>query len=102
MDRMFHSRYETAYVDSAIIESVVKQKVKAPVRLGNVFTAVKDHLDKAFAELEPIYEMEKAGEFNPMSPRPKGTEFIENELARGATMLSNLWYTAWMESAETP
>jgi len=102
MDRMFHSRYETAYVDAAISESAVKMKVTAPVRLGNVFSAVKEHLNKTFAELEPVYEMEKAGEFNPMSPRPKGTEFIVNELARGATMLANLWYTAWMESAETP
>jgi hypothetical protein len=101
-DRMFHSRYETAYVDAAISESVVKSKVTPPLRLGNVFIAVKDHLGKALAELEPIYEMEKAGEFNPMLPRPKGTDFIVIELARGATMLSNLWYTAWMESAENP
>jgi len=102
MDRMFHSRYETAYVDAAISEAEVRTKVTAPVGLENVFVAVKEHLSKAFAELEPIYEMEKAGEFNPISPRQKGTDFIANELARGASMLSSLWYTAWLESAETP
>ena len=30
----------------------------------------------------------------------KGTDFIVTELARAATMLSNLWYTAWVESGE--
>ena len=55
---------------------------------------------RTFAELEPIYAMEKAGEFNPQSPRLMGTELIEAELARGATMLGSLWYTAWVESGE--
>lgn len=99
-DRMFHSRYETAYVDKFIEPSMVKPKVGAPQRLNDVFGAVKDHLIRSFAELEPVYEMEKAGEFNPESPKPRGTELIATQLARGATMLGNLWYTAWLESAE--
>jgi hypothetical protein len=99
-DRTFHTRYETAYVDMAVDQAMVKSKVKTTQRLNDVFGAVKDHLSRTFSELEPIYEMEKAGEFNPQSPRPRGTDFIENELARGATMLGNLWYTAWVESGE--
>jgi hypothetical protein len=101
-DRMFHARYETAYVDAAINAASVKSKVGTPQRLPNVFGAVKDHLSRTFSELEPMYELEKTGEFNPQAPRPKGTEFITNELARAATMLGNLWYTAWVESAEAP
>jgi len=101
-DRMFHARYETAYVDAAINAASVKAKVEAPQRLTDVFGAVKNHLSRAYSELEPIYEMEKTGEFNPQAPRAKGTEVITNELARGATMLGNLWYTAWIESGEPP
>jgi len=101
-DRMFHARYETAYVDAAINAASVRSKVGAPQRLTDVFGAVKNHLSRAYSELEPIYEMEKTGEFNPQAPRAKGTEWITNELARGATMLGNLWYTAWVESAEAP
>jgi hypothetical protein len=101
-DRMFHARYETAYVDAAITQAAVKAKVGMPQRLTDVFGAVKDHLSRAFSELEPVYEMEKTGEFNPLAPRPKGTELITNELARGATMLGSLWYTAWLESGEAP
>ena len=99
-DRTFHSRYETAYVDRAIEQAKVKTRVGAPQRLTDVFGSVKEQMAKSFSELEPIYEMEKSGEFNPQAPRPMGTEFISSELARAATMLGNLWYTAWLESAE--
>ncbi len=47
-DRMFHSRYETAYVDAAINEATVKKLVGAPQRLRDVFGAVKDHLSQTF------------------------------------------------------
>ncbi len=36
----------------------------------------------------------------------KGTaesrEFIRHQLGRGAQMLLNLWYTAWLDSAQEP
>ncbi len=99
-DRGLHSRYESAYVNAAIEISAVKPKVQAPRRLNDVFGAIKQHLNQGFVDLEPMYRLEKAGEFNPEQPRPKGTDFIATEIARAATMLSNLWYTAWIESGE--
>jgi len=99
-DRGFHSRYEALYVDAAINEDAVRRKVQPPQRLSNVWDAIKQNLIQSFSELEPAYDMEKAGEFNPQQPRSKGTEFITNQLARASTMLGNLWYTAWLESGE--
>jgi hypothetical protein len=96
--RGLHSRYEAAYVNRAVDEAQVQAKVQRPQQLTDVFGSIKNYLNQSFTELEPMYELEKAGEFNPDSPRPKGTEFINSELARAATMLSNLWYTAWIES----
>ena len=99
-DRGLHARYEAAYVDVAIDAATVRAKVQAPERLKDVFGSIKQHLIQGFNELEPMYQLEKTGEFNPEQPRPKGTAFIATEIARGATMLSNLWYTAWLESGE--
>ena len=99
-DRTLHSRYESAYVDAAIDAAKVKPMVVRPRRLTDVFGSIKEYLNTTFKELEPMYEMEKTGEFNPQSPRQKGTDFISAEIARAATMLSNLWYTAWIESGE--
>ena len=99
-DRTFHARYESAYVDAAINEARVKALVQSPKRMTDVFGSVKEYLKTTFKELEVAYELEKTGEFKPESPRTKGTDFITAEIARGATMLSNLWYTAWVESGE--
>src|SRR5262249_37121172 len=91
---------ENTYVVAAIDAAVVRPKVQAPQRLTNVWNSVKDHLTQGFADLESMYDLEKTGEFNAERPRPKGTDFIATQLARAATMLGNLWYTAWLESAE--
>jgi hypothetical protein len=99
-DRGLHSRYETAYVNAAIQISNIRPKVQPPQRLADVFGSIKQHLILGFADLEPMYQLEKTGEFNPEQPRPRGTEFVATEIARAATMLSNLWYTAWVESGE--
>jgi hypothetical protein len=99
-DRRLHSRYEGAYVDAAIQESQVRTKVQPPRRLTDVFGSIKEYLQSSLTEVLPLYEMEKAGEFNPERPLPAGTDFIAVQLARAGTMLGNLWYTAWLESAE--
>jgi hypothetical protein len=99
-DRGLHSRYEVAYVNAAVEVPAVRARVQPPQRLTNVWQSIKQYLTQTFAELEPMYELEKTGEFNPQQPRSKGTDFIVNELARASTMLGNLWYTAWLESGE--
>jgi hypothetical protein len=99
-DRGLHARYETAYVDAVIDVPGVRRKVETPRRLTDVFGSIKQHLILGFADLEPMYQLEKTGEFNPQAPRPRGTDFIVTEIARASTMLSNLWYTAWLESGE--
>ena len=99
-DRRLHSRYEGAYVEAAIEFAMVRPKVQTPQRINDVSVATKQYLIQTFAELEPLYELEKTGEFNPERPRSKGTDFIANEIARAATMLGNFWYTAWLESGE--
>jgi hypothetical protein len=99
-DRRLHGRYEAEYVNRAIDIGAVRPKVKPPSRLTNVFGAVRDYLSQSFAEVAPVYDLEKTGEFNPEFPKPKGSDLISTQLARAATMLSNLWYTAWLESAE--
>jgi hypothetical protein len=99
-DRSFHGRYETAYVNAAVEPAGVRPRVQPPQRLSNVWDSIKRYLTQSFGELELVYDLEKTGEFNPQQPRAKGTDLITAQLARAATMLSNLWYTAWLDSAE--
>src|SRR5262245_61798222 len=100
LDRRLHGRYEAEYVNRAIEIDAVRPKVQKPQRLANVFGSVRDYLNQSFGELIAVYELEKKGEFNPEKPQAAGNNLITSQLARAATMLSNLWYTAWLESAE--
>ena len=100
-DRNLHARYEIDYVNSAIEDAKVKPKVASPTRLNDVFGSIKQYLTQTFAEIEPLYELEKSGEFNPQRPQAKGTAFIAAQIARASTMLGSLWYTAWLESGES-
>jgi hypothetical protein len=99
-DPGIHARYESDYVNAAIDISKVRPSVRIPQRLPKVWESIKQYLNQSFSELEPVYELEKTGEFNPEKPRAKGTEFIATELARAGSMLAGLWYTAWLESGE--
>ena len=101
-DTGIHSRYEAAYVNTAIDANTVRRTVRSPQRLANVWDSIKQYLSQTFLEVVPLYELERAGEFNADRPRAKGTDFISAELARAGTMLAALWYTAWLESAEPP
>ena len=100
-NRKFHARYENAYVNAALDDADVRAGVQRPKRLPDVFQAVRGHLVRTFAELEPMHELEKIGEFDPASPQPRGTRFIAGELARATTLLADLWLTAWIESGES-
>jgi len=98
--RGLHSQFETAYVNEAVNLVDAVDQVKTPHRLAGVFEAVKAYLTETFNDIEPLYTLEKSGEFDPQHPKPKGTTFVSKHLARGATMLGDLWYTAWLESGE--
>jgi hypothetical protein len=99
-DRRLHERYEHSYVNAAVSIANVRPKVQPPQRIPDVWTSIKQHLMQGFDDLEPMYELEKTGEFKPEQPQPKGTDFITIQIARAGTMLGNLWYTAWLESGE--
>ena len=99
-DRKLHGRYETLYVNVALDTARVRSHARAPERLPNVWGSIQQYLSQTFSELEPVYQMEKTGEFNPDKPSTKSTEWIASQLARASTLLGDLWYTAWMECAE--
>jgi hypothetical protein len=65
-----------------------------------VFTAVMDYLRVQNAQVEPLYQLEEAGELQADGPpgNPAGRAFIERQLLVGGEMLGALWLTAWREA----
>ena len=50
-------------------------------------------------QVDHLYQLEKAGALNPEHPSPEGVAFAETRIAKGATNLRDLWYSAWLDSA---
>jgi hypothetical protein len=97
-DKKFH-----AYIDTGVIErhNLAHENVKPAVRFDARVTAVDPwddvlaYLRRSFAEVEPLYRLERDGELN----APTGREFICARLADGAAMLSALYWAAYTSAA---
>jgi len=94
-----HAQFETAYVAANITAKDFAGLVKTPDRLQDPFASYVAYLKDSHAQVETVYSLEKAGGFTGKGI-PTAFDFTTQRLAAGAQMLLNLWYTAWLESAE--
>lgn len=98
-----HSRFETAFVSHAMTLADVVPRVDAPRLRTDYFGAAVDFIRASNALVEPLYKIDKAGGFDifrPPSSRAK--EFTAARLAAGASLLRDLWWSAWRNSEARP
>lgn len=69
--------------------------------LKNPFQDYLSYLWKSHSYVEQVYQLEKAGGFDGAGSA-ESRQFIQQRMAYGATMLRDLWYTAWVDSAVDP
>jgi hypothetical protein len=94
-----HAQFETAYVGANIVAKNFAGLVHAPERLDDPFTRYVAYLKQSNGLVEDVYKLEKTGGFREKGS-PQAFEFTTRRLAAGSQMLLNLWYTAWLESAD--
>ncbi len=70
-----------------------------PQQLTHPFEDYLRYLQDSHALVETAYQLEKAGGFDGQGT-PASREFLRQRLAAGATMLRNMWYSAWLQSGE--
>jgi hypothetical protein len=95
-----HWQFEGPFVDANLREPEVRAKMTQPKAIqGDIFDAYVAYLRQTKTHVEKVYQLEKAGGFT-----GKGTaesrEFTAERLADGASMLRDMIYTAWLESAK--
>jgi hypothetical protein len=99
-DKSFHSRFESAYVQSRITNADVMPRID---RAARVFPALRPAIIAYFMDththVEQLYRIDKAAAFNAETTAPANKEFAVARLAAGATMLRDLWWSAWITSA---
>jgi hypothetical protein len=101
-DREFHSRFESGFVRSHLTQADLEPFMpSAPRRLENVRDAVWDYIRATNATVEELYQLEQDYGFDPAAPgNPETISFTAGRLATGAAMLADVWWTAWLDSAE--
>jgi hypothetical protein len=94
-----HAQFETGYVGANISADDFAGFVHAPEKLDDPFVRYIAYLRQSNGLVEKVYAIEKAGGFREKGS-PEAFEFTTHRLAAGSQMLLDLWYTAWLESAE--
>ncbi len=96
-----HSKMETAFVNANPEVTHIGDLVGAPKYLDHPFEDYIAYLRDSQSKVEHAYQLEKDCGFDGKGS-PESREFIRQQLGRGAQMLLNMWYTAWVDSAKEP
>ena len=94
-----HGQFESTYVAANITAKDFASLVKTAERLDDPFAGYVAYLRNSNTLVENVYALEKAGGFTGKGS-PAAFDFTTHRLAAGAQMLLDLWYTAWLESAQ--
>jgi hypothetical protein len=95
-----HWQFEGPFVDANLREPEVRARMTPPKLLrGDIFDAYVAYLRQSKTYVEKVYQLEKAGGFVGAGT-PESRAFTAKRLAAGASMLCDMIYTAWLESAK--
>lgn len=96
-----HSQFETRLVERSVSEERVSDKIPAARRWdGDPLDWGLNLVNESQGFVRDLYRYEKNGELSPSNPSPRALDLAESRLARGAEVLRDLWYTAWLRSGE--
>src|SRR5215469_6129993 len=99
-DPRIHGRFESQFVDlMGLTEADLTAKIPGARALDDPFDAILRHLDDAATHVEAIYIMDKRGAFS-NAKDAEAAQLVTMQLAKAATLLRDLVYTAWVKSAE--
>lgn len=103
-DCLIHARFETDFVSHAIVTDDIVPKLGAPQLRTDYFDSAIAFVRQSNTLVETVYRIDKDGGFdifrNPPSPEAK--TFAADRLAAGASLLRDLWWSAWRNSAIPP
>lgn len=100
-DNRFHGRFESAFVQGQIkLPDVLGGMNGKPQVFPNLRTAIVAYLNTSFAQLDRLYEIDKATPFQAETSTAEQKAFASARLAAGAEMLRDIWWTAWVTSGQ--
>jgi hypothetical protein len=95
----FHSRFESRYVESHMTGADVQPLVPPTAQvISSVRDGVWSYLQTTFGNLDRLYSLDKIEAFSPNTQGAEHKRFTAERLAAAATMLRDLWWTAYVTS----
>jgi len=99
-EHKIHWQFEGPFVAAAInSEDAAKKMTSVKPIGGDLFDAYVAYLRESATHVEKVYQLEKAGGFVDKGT-PESRDFTAERIAAGASMLRDMIYTAWLESAK--
>ena len=99
-EHTIHWAFEGPFVDANLHDADVRPKMtEAKVIEGDIFDNYIAYLRQSKTHVEQVYQLEKAGGFAG-GGTPESRQFTAERLAAGASMLRDMIYTAWVDSAQ--
>ena len=99
-EHQIHYQFETPFVAANIHAPEVQAKMTpSKVIEGDMFDAYVAYLRHSATYVEKVYQLYKAGGFDGAGT-PESRDFTAARMADGATMLRDMIYTAWIDSAQ--
>lgn len=103
-DCLIHARFESDFVSHVLTTGDIVAKMTAPQLRTDYFDTAITFVRQSNKLVEEVYRVDKAGGFdvfrNP--PSPEGKTFAAERIAAGASLLRDLWWSAWRNSANPP
>jgi hypothetical protein len=97
-----HGVFETRFVDLMKLEGAdLLPSVPAALVLDDPFVSILNHLDQAGSYTDKVYELEKKGALAD-GTNAEARALVIQQTARGAALLRDLAYTAWVRSGAPP
>jgi hypothetical protein len=98
-----HSRFESAFISRAVDLSDITPKLAAPVLRADYFKTALELIQSSNALVDKLYTLDRDGNFDPLRPVSKeGVAFASGRIAVGSSLLRDLWWSAWKNSAPRP
>lgn len=91
-----HWRFETAYVTREVEVADVFELVASPVVRADYFDAGLSFVRSSFALVHDLYQLDARGVFERGASTSEAYEFTTGRLAAGASLLRDLWYSAYL------
>lgn len=98
-EHTIHEKFETTFVSANIKPTDVQPLISAAKPVGDEWDAYMTYLRHSQSLVEQLYQLDKQKGFDGAGT-PEGKQFTAERLAAGASMLRDLIYSAWIESAK--